>query len=419
MSQRNFPDWITAYEQFTQFSEAPLPFHRWTAVSAIAGALRRRVRLEMGYFRWFPNFFLCFVAPPGVVSKSSTADIGMSLLRALPDIKFGPSAVTWQALITAMAESREDFPTPDGEYMPMCALTIVASELGTLIVPGDTAILNALTELWDGKDGAFLKKTKGGGDESIENPWINLIGCTTPSWIAENFGSYFIGGGFASRTLFVYAETKRQLVAYPGEHLPTGHTHMERALVEDLRGYAQLQGSFELTPAARRWGEKWYEKHWTNDQVLLDERLRGYGSRKQAHIHKTAMVLAVSRTGQLIIDEQDLVRADEWVTALEPNMVRVFEGMGREQIVEVMARLGFEITRNPGITRTALYGRFMGQFGLETFDQAMQGLAASGMIGYHNNGDGEIRVVLHRADDLAVRLGATQPGPPPVPQISC
>jgi hypothetical protein len=298
-----------------------------------------------------------------------------------------------------MAESREDYPTRDGEYMPMCALTIVASELGTLIVPGDTAILNALTDLWDGKDGAFHKKTKGSGDEIIENPWINLIGCTTPSWIAENFGSYFIGGGFASRTLFVYAETKRQLVAYPGEHLPDGHRYMERQLVEDLAGFATLEGAFQLTPAAREWGEAWYGRHWTKDQILLDERLRGYGARKQAHIHKTAMVLAVSRTGELVIDREDLERADQWVTELETNMVRVFEGMGKEEIVDFMGRIMAQLTKTPRTTKTALYEHFMKQIGLETFMQALNGIQAAGLIEYHATG-ADITIVL-RQDVLA------------------
>ncbi len=51
-------------------------------------------------------------------------------------------------------------------------------------------------------------------EEGINNPFINFMGATTPAWITENFPEYAIGGGFTSRTIFVYAETKRKLNAY-------------------------------------------------------------------------------------------------------------------------------------------------------------------------------------------------------------
>jgi hypothetical protein len=78
-------------------------------------------------------------------------------------------------------------------------------------------MVDLLVSLWDGKQGAFEKKTKGSGSDSVENPWINLIACTTPAWIAGNFPEYMIGGGFTSRCIFVYAEKKAKLVAYPSK----------------------------------------------------------------------------------------------------------------------------------------------------------------------------------------------------------
>jgi hypothetical protein len=49
--------------------------------STLAGALRRRVWLDQAYFRWHPNFYIVLVAPPGIVSKSTTAGVGMSLAQ--------------------------------------------------------------------------------------------------------------------------------------------------------------------------------------------------------------------------------------------------------------------------------------------------------------------------------------------------
>ena len=378
---RYYENWLEAYMEYTQHSEAPDVFHRWTGIATIAGALRRRVRIEMGYFRWFPNFFICFVAPPGIVSKSTTADIGMSLLRNVPDIKFGPSAVTWQALITALVESREDYPCGDNEFMPMCALTVVASELGSLIQPGDQAMITALTDLWDGKDDAFRKKTKKDGDEVVENPWLNLIGCTTPSWIAENFNSYFLGGGFASRTLFVYAEHKRQLVAYPLEMMSPTHMEMGARLTEDLKHYATLQGPYRLTKSAIEWGTEWYRNHYSDDNPLrLDKRFGGYFARKQSHLHKTAMVLAVSRSGKLVITAEDLILAEKWLSDLEPNIMTVFGQMNRERITDQMATVLGVIRQHTRIRKDKLYTEFVTKLGFQTFSECLNGLVNSGLV---------------------------------------
>ena len=191
MTKRRLPNWLDAYLEYTQWNESPERFHLWTGVSTIAGALRRRVFIDMGYFRWYPNFFIFFVAPPGVVSKSTTANIGMELLKKLDYIKFGPSAVTWQRLVKSLADSREDVCIGgvgvNAEYEPMCALTIIASELGTFFDPNNREMVDVLVDLWDGKQGDWKKETLHSGDYSIQNPWINIIGCTTPGWGAGNW----------------------------------------------------------------------------------------------------------------------------------------------------------------------------------------------------------------------------------------
>ena len=112
---RNYPNWIDAYLDYSKHSEAPKNFHLWTAVSVIAGALRRHVWLDMKYFQWTPNMYIIFVAPPGIVSKSTTANIGMDLLRQVEGVKFGPDAVTWQALVHELQESKEMFHLVDGD----------------------------------------------------------------------------------------------------------------------------------------------------------------------------------------------------------------------------------------------------------------------------------------------------------------
>jgi hypothetical protein len=331
----------------------------WVGVSAVAGALRRRVWIDQAYFKWYPNFYIVLVAPPGIVSKSTTASVAMSLLRKVPGIKFGPDVVTWPALVSAFAEGTETF-LYGGLHHIMSAITLESSEFGNLLNPQDKQMVDLLVSLWDGKQGAFEKKTKHSGDDSVQNPWINMIACTTPSWIAGNFPEYMVGGGFTSRCVFVYADAKDHYVAYPGMHVPKDIHETEAKLVHDLEHIAlNVVGEYTLSKSATEWGESWYKHHYENrPENLDDDRFGGYIARKQTHVHKLAMVLQASSTDSMVITPEILQTAHQMVSDLEPDMQEVFGRIGRTEVSIQAERLLQYVKRRGRAEYTELY-RFM------------------------------------------------------------
>ena len=114
-------DWLRAYVEYTRNLEAPDKFHFWSAVATIAGALRGKVWIDMGYWRWKPNFFIIFVAPPGIVAKSTTIGNGIELLREVDGIHLGPDSCTWQGITDSFRDSFVGHPMPDGGILPMSA----------------------------------------------------------------------------------------------------------------------------------------------------------------------------------------------------------------------------------------------------------------------------------------------------------
>lgn len=369
---RKCSNWLTTYMEYSKFSEAPDYFHFWTGVSVIAGALRRKVWIDMGYFDWTPNFYIVFVAPPGVVQKSTTADIGMNLLKEIPGIHFGPDSVTWQALTQSLAQSTEGVEMDDGTLFPMSAITIVASEFGTFLDPSDRVMVDVLVSLWDSKRDVWKKSTKTQGADNIENPWINIIACTTPGWIEGYFPEYLIGGGFTSRTVFVYADKKRQLVAYPSKQIDENFKILREKLVHDLEQISLMKGAFTLTPEAFAYGEKWYGEHYGKSHDHLDvNRFGGYLARKQTHVHKLAMILSASERDDMLITPENLKNADAIITALESDMPKVFGKIGMSDSGRQLNELTRLLAVRKRIHRTDAYRNLCRTMDVKTFNETI------------------------------------------------
>lgn len=352
MPKRHFPDWITAYLDFTRLSEAPLDFHFWTGVSTIAAVLKRRVWIDQLHFKWTPNFYIIFVGPAGVVTKSTTLDIGSRMLRQieLPGggrLKFGPDSMTWQGLSKKFEEAMEftrwiNPATGEEEMLKMSPITCSISELGTFLRPDDKGLISFLTDAWDGKDRPFEHYTLTNKELIVENPWLNIIGATTPEWINDNFPVSMVQQGIGSRIIFVFGDRKRNLVAYPSRlQTPYDYHLKETRLIEDLQQIADLCGPYEMTEEAFQWGTSWYEQHYTGKRSVhtASPKYAGYMARKQTHIHKLAMVLAASQRDTLVLHKEDLEKAEQILTATEQSMIRVFEQVGQRDEARWVAEI--------------------------------------------------------------------------------
>jgi len=360
---------------YSAHTEAPEIMHFWAGVSTVAGALRRHVWIDMHAFRWVPNFYVILVAPAGIVQKSTTADLGVRLLRRVEGVCIGPSSITWQALTQSLAEATEMVKLPDESLLPMSCITISSSELGSFLNPQDREMVDVLTDLWDSKLGVWKRKTKFSGEDEIENPYINFIGCTTPSWIKAHVPDYVIGGGFTSRCVFVFAEEKRKLVPYTDEVIDIKWIkELEEQLVSDLACISQLVGPFQISDAARSWGRAWYEAHWDKSNrpiQLSSERFGGYIARKQTHIHKLAMVISASRGSDLVIHEDDLQTAEAFVTATEADMTKVFESIGMTPQTRNVQEIIAAVKAYGKITRRDLLRIMIRYMSMGEFDDAI------------------------------------------------
>ena len=244
-------------------------------------------------------------------------------------------------------------------------------------------MIDVLVDLWDGQEEPWERRTVyKEGQVKIENPWINMMGCTTPSWIRDNMPESMIGGGLVRRIVFVYGDKKRQLVPYPADLHNAQEFEDEGArLVEDLCIISEMKGEYSLTPTAKTWGINWYIEHWSKrPDHMVSDRYEGYLATKQTHIHKLGMIIAAAQRSTLEITEEDLSMANEIMTSLESSMEKVFQSIGTGDASRAVMELMAYVRAYKQISSTTLWRHMMPIMGLKEFDDAGSAAVKAGWL---------------------------------------
>lgn len=351
-------DWLADFVEYAASGEASPRCMFWVGVSTVAAVLRRKVWFDQEYFQWSPNFYILIVGAPGSAKKSTSIDIGMQLLKRVPGINTGPDSATWQALIEYIGQIREDVTLPDGEVFEHSSVTLSISEFGTFFDAENRELVDNLTSLWDGKLGTIVKMTKTSGNDTLVNPWVNLIAGTTPKWLAENFGAGLVGGGLAGRFIFLHEEMTNKDVAYPKRKMRDMKARRteQSKLVDGLCVMSKYVGDFELTEEAYVWGEEWYDKQRVALRTLGTEALEsGFIVRKQVHLHKLAMVICAARYEFPLVTVTHMQEAELQLNALDADMRKVFGYVGQSKVTTAAREIVEAVTRLGKIERRLLY----------------------------------------------------------------
>lgn len=375
---RKLESWISTYAQFTQETEAPAEFHMWTAVSTIAAALNRKCWIDMGSFNIYPSMYIIFVAPPGVATKSTTAGIGNSMLEEAEAIRQASASGTWQGMLDELAECSKVVTIEEGKpSITISPIHVFASELGTFLKVHDGEQIDVLTDLWDGKP-HFKRRTRGSGEQEIIRPYINLLGCTTPSWLTKNAEEHFIGGGFFSRTIFVYANKKERLIPYPTD---TFNYSLRNDLIHDLERIAEMRGEFVLTDEAKEWGGEWYvETYEKTPAHIQGEKFQGYISRRQNHLHKVAMVVSASQSSAKVITKDHMEIASKMLYVAENNLKTIYDSIVTNDKVGAYKLVKQTIQRLGKSSKPLLFQELAHKLSYQDFEDSCKALVFSGEV---------------------------------------
>ncbi len=370
---RKLENWLDAYREYTAGTESPPNFHLWVALGTIAAAMQRKVSMDAGYFDVHSNMYIILTSPPGRSRKSTALRIGKKLLAGLKDygqeIHFSTQASSVAALV------RQLVAIPNKEHQ---SLTAFSSELGSLLGSKSVEMTDFLVDIFD-CDPGWDKQTIARDLEKIEFPWFNLIGATTPQWLGDNLSKTAVEGGFVSRSIFIYEDT-RLLVAFP--ELTQRQRDLQKLLMQDLAVISKIKGRMVFSPEAKKFYKEWYEDPARLTTGYQDYRISGYYERKHIHVLKVAMALSVAASSSLVLERSAVEAAILLLNSIEPGMRRAFSAVGGNEHSTVSERIKDQVIQMQRVPYKRLLGSYIADVDKDRFDKIVDGLCTIGDLAY-------------------------------------
>lgn len=328
-------DFLSLYLSYTELTECPTFFHRWTAVTSLAAYLGRQVYFHHGHFTLYPNLYAMLIGSPGT-KKSSAIKIGAKLLKQAGYTNFAAKKTRQEKFLLDLAEQSD----PDGleedildtnlfgessspEYLeskPPAECFVAADEFNNFIGVGNIDFMSILGELWD-YEGVYDYKLKNSKSVHIPNPTITILGGNTPTGFSQAFPTEAIGQGFFSRLLLVYGEPSGVKHTFP----PPPDTVLQARLVAALHEIrATVAGELSLSGEARELLELIYHS-W---QGINDVRFEHYTNRRLTHLLKLCIVISAAFLKQEI-DAAVVVYSNTLLSFTESLMPKALGEFGK------------------------------------------------------------------------------------------
>jgi hypothetical protein len=396
---RKLPDWIEAFLHYTDNTEPPFLYRKWTAIACIASALQRKCKIEWGTaLTFYPNFYIVLVGP-SATGKGIAMSAGLQILREVPSVKLSAQATSLQALIRHLKNTNlTDVDMKTGDQTYHSSMTIFSKEFTVFLGYHNKELMASLCD-WFDCDDRWAYETISRKREEIIGVWVNLIGGTTPDLIRSALPIEAIGGGLTSRIIFVVEENKGKLVTLPMQS--NSERELMECLVHDLERISLLSGQFSCTEGFLDFWHEWCVEAEKNPP-FYDKKFDGYLGRRRTHVMKLAMIANVSRgDNEMILKRDDLEWAIATLEEVEVKMGTVFKGVGRSDI----AGLIHDATRFivSSASDEIPYFHFARHFGgdMDKFmmDRVLRTLEVSNMIQVINRPGGESYIKRLKIED--------------------
>ena len=314
--------WVGSFLDYTQAIPSTNLFRVCSGIGIVAAALERKVFTIAADKAMYPNLYTILVGPPGV-GKTNAVDEGRDLLNEVKGIKLSYVVTTKEFFYDLLERAHTVDLDPDvGIIYEQSALSVLADEFAVFVKRGDTDFMVALSKLFDSPK-LFDKGTRTQGENIIIRPWVNILGGVTPYWLRETFSDDAFETGFPARVILVYDDKLPVIKLFTSA---PARKELRQELIQDLRHIHKIRGEYLWSKAAQEFLQEWIDAGMP--PAIQDPKFIHYNRRRPIQMLKLSMVMAASRSSQLVIDLINVENAKAVLLSAEASLNKVAQVMG-------------------------------------------------------------------------------------------
>jgi hypothetical protein len=333
--QENF---LSHYLAYTQDTECPTTFHRWSALSLLGAWIGPNLSLGLGHFKVKPNMYVMLMGSPGT-RKSTAIKIASKTLIGAGYSRVAADRSTKEKFLLDLAGEPDEHATPSDDLdanifgaqtCDAAEIMIAADEFNSFIGNGNIEFLSMLGVLWD-YDGIFKNRVKNSKSVEIKDPTVSILAGNTPTGFSLAFPVESIGQGIFSRIILVHGETSGKKITFP---LPPTQEATAAILEHLVAIRRECVGTLRLTLSAESLLDKIYRGH----SGIGDVRFESYSNRRFTHLLKLCIIVCAARLS-VVIEEEDVILANTILTHTEHSMPQALGTFGKARNSDVSHKI--------------------------------------------------------------------------------
>lgn len=278
---------LADYLSYMSPLETPLAYDFWTGLWLISTAVGRNIVVNRPHAPVFLNLYVVLCADAGSTRKSTAVRRCEAVYSAARLSEYGhpiTGSITPERLTEQLALQSTEHGNSAANIIISELVQFLGREQYAIAMPG------LLTDLYDAPSIRTISRV-GSGNHTIRNTYVTFLAASTPSWLIRAINPDVIEGGFTSRCLFIIAEKRKRLVAWPNGDTSFGLDTCSKSLLH-LREKALYWGrkGISLTDNALTRFITWYEKR--ANASFSDPFRASFDAREDHHILRLAALLA-------------------------------------------------------------------------------------------------------------------------------
>lgn len=344
---------LSTYLAYTNDSEVPVSFHRWSALAGIGAILERTLYIPHGHSNIYANQYCMLIGSAGT-RKSTAIKLMKSILIKSGYTTISAERTSKEKFLMDLA-GEDDGPFDEGQNLldknlfgdsneddtSVRPMFIGADEANDFFGISNLEFLSILGSLWDWSGPPYTNRIKTGKSIAIPNPTVSILAGNTPTGFSLAFPPDILGQGFFSRLLLVYGEPNGKQITFPRTPDPQETASVVQFL-QRIKTYHM--GALDYTPGARFLLDSIYK----SVRNISDPRFDSYFNRRFTHLLKICIVVAASNLKRMI-DELVVVEANTYLTYIETLMPKALGEFGKSRNSDITHKILAFIESQDGV----------------------------------------------------------------------